>query len=75
MVNNIKNNTIRKIDAKKGLNELNEIKNVEMIKYKKRIPGYKKLLNLFNNLSNIILTGKTLELESQEMEMKMKTRK
>ena len=66
MVNNTKNNTISEIDAKKDLNALKEIKNVEIIKYKKRTPGHKKLLNLFNNLSDIILTGKTLESESQE---------
>ena len=66
MVNNIKNNTISEIDAKKDLNALNEIKNVEIIKYKKRTPGHKKLLNLFNDLLDIILTDKTLESESQE---------
>ena len=66
MVNNIRNNTISEIDAKKDLNALNEIKNVEIIKYKKRTPGHKKLLNLFNDLSDIILTDKTLESESQE---------
>ena len=68
LVNNIKNNTISEIDAKKDLNKLNEIKNVEIIKYKKRTPGHKKVLNLFNNLSDIILTDKTLESESQENE-------
>ena len=68
MVNNIKNNTISEIDAKKDLNALNEIKNVEIIKYKKRTPGHKKLLNLFNDLSDIILTDKTLESENQENE-------
>ena len=68
LVNNIRNNTISEIDAKKDLNKLNEIKNVEIIKYKKRTPGHKKVLNLFNNLSNIILTDKTLESESQENE-------
>ena len=66
MVNNIRNNTISEIDAKKELNALNEIKNVEMIKYKKCTPGHKKLLNLFNGLLYIILTEKTLESESQE---------
>ena len=66
MVNNIKNNTINEIDAKKDLNALNKIKNVEIIKYKKHTPGHKKLLNLFNDLSDIILTDKTLESESQE---------
>ena len=35
MVNNIRNNTISEISAKEGLNTLNEIKNAEMIKYKK----------------------------------------
>ena len=70
LVNNIRNNTISEIDAKKDLNALNEIKNVEIIKYKKRTPGHKKLLNLFNNLSNIILTDKALESESQENENK-----
>ena len=68
MVNNIRNNTISEIDAKKDLNALNEIKNVEIIKYKKRTPGHKKLLNLFNDLSDIILTDKTLESKSQENE-------
>ena len=68
MVNNIKNITISEIDAKKDLNALNKIKNVEIIKYKKHTPGHKKLLNLFNDLSDIILTDKTLESESQENE-------
>ena len=66
MVNNIRNNTISEIDVKKDLNALNEIKNVEIIKYKKRTPGHKKLLNLFNDLLDIILTDKTLKSESQE---------
>ena len=66
MVNNIKNNTISEIGAKKYLNKLNEIKNAEIIKYKKRTPGHKELLNLFNDLLDIILTDKTLESESQE---------
>ena len=68
LVNNIKDNTISEIDAKKLLNALNEIKKAEIIKYKKRTPGHKKLLNLFNDLSDIILTDKTLESESQENE-------
>ena len=66
LVNNIRNNTISEISAKKGLNTLNEIKNAEIIKYKKRTPGHKELLNLFNDLLDIILTDKTLESESQE---------
>ena len=66
MVNNIKNNTISETDAKKDLNALNEIKNMEIIKYKKRTPGHKKLLNLFSDLSDIILTDKILKSENQE---------
>ena len=61
LVNNIKNNAISETDAKKDLNALNKL-----IKYKKRTPKHKILLNLFNDLSDIILTDKTLELESQE---------
>ena len=72
LVDNIKNNTISGIDAKKDLNALNKIKKAEIIKYKKRTPEHKKLLNLFNKLLNIILTGKTLE--SQENE-KVESRK
>ena len=75
MVNNIKNNTISEIDAKKDLNTLNEIKNVETIKYKKRTPGHKELLNLFNDLLDIILTDKTLESQSQEDENKNENEK
>ena len=67
-LNNIKNNTISEIDAKKDLDELNEIKNAEIIKYKKCTPGHKNLLNLFNSLSDTILTDKILESESQENE-------
>ena len=66
LVNDIRNNTISETDAKKDLNKLNEVKNIETIKYKKRTPGHKKLLNLFNDLLDIILTDKTLESESQE---------
>ena len=66
MVNNIRNNTISEIDAEKDLNALDEIQNVEIIKYKKRTPGHKKLLNLFRDLFGIILTDQTLESESQE---------
>ena len=62
MVNNIENYAISEIDAKKDLNALNEIKNVEIIKYKKRTPGLKKL----NDLLDTTLTDKTLESKSQE---------
>ena len=68
MVNNIKNNTISEIEAKKDLNALNKLKNVEIIKNKKRTPEHKKLLHLFNNLLNIILTGKTSESQENENE-------
>ena len=68
LVNNIRNNTISEISAKKDLNTLNEIKNAEIIKYKKRTPKHKELLNLFNDLLDTILTDKTLNSESQEDE-------
>ena len=38
------------------------------MKYKKRTPGHKKLLNLFNDLSGIILADKTLGSECEENE-------
>ena len=66
MVNDIRNNTISEISAKKDLNTLNEIKNAEIIKYKKPTPKHKELLNLFNDLLDTILADKTLESESQE---------
>ena len=66
MVNDIRNNTISKIHAKKDLNTLNKIKNAEIIKHKRRTTKHKELLNLFNDLLDIILTDKTLESESQE---------
>ena len=72
MVNNIKNNTISEIFAKTDLNTLNEIKNARMIKYKKRTPGQKELLNLFNDLSDTILTNKTLMSSKNENENKNK---
>ena len=68
MVNNIRNNTICELSAKKGLNTLNKIKDAEIIKYKNHTPKHKELLNLFNNLLDIILSDKTLESESQEDE-------
>ena len=64
LVNNIRNNTIKEIDATKYLNTLNKIKNAEIIKYRNHTPGNKELLNLFNNLLDIILSDKTLESES-----------
>ena len=66
MVNNIKDNTISEIDVKKRLNTLKIIKKSE-IKHRRLIPGQKELLKLFDDdLSNIILTDKTLKSESQE---------
>ena len=73
MVNNIKDNLISEIDAKKCLNTLNKIKNAE-IKYKRLIPGQKELLNLFNDLSDIILTHKTL-MSSKDENWKLKEEK
>ena len=66
MINNIKSNTLSEIDAEKDLNTLNKIKNAEIKKHRKCTPGHKKLLNLFDDLLDIILTDKTLKLESQE---------
>ena len=70
MVNNIKNNTISEIDAKKYLNALDEMRKTEITKYKKHTPEHKKLLILFNKL---ILTDKTSE--SQEDEHKNEIKK
>ena len=75
LLNNIKNNTISEIDAKKDLNALNEIKNAEIMKCKKRTPGHKKLLNLFSDLLDLILTDKTLESESHEDKNKNENKK
>ena len=49
LIINIKNNTISEVDAKKKINELNEIKKAET-KNKRLINGKKILLNLFDNL-------------------------
>ena len=64
MVNNIKNNTICKIDAKTRLNTLKITKNSE-IEHRRLIPEQKELLNLFD-LLDTILTDKTLKSEIQE---------
>ena len=66
LVNNISNNTISEISAKKGLNKLNEIKNAGIIKYKKHTPKQKELLNLFKDLLDVILTYKTLKSKSKK---------
>ena len=74
LVNNIRNNTISEISAKKGLNKLNEIKNAGIIKYKKHTPKQKELLNLFNDLLDVILTKKTL-MSSKDEKDKEKEKK
>ena len=74
LVNNIKDNTVSEIDAKKRLNTLNIIKNSET-KHKRLILGQKELLNLFDDLSHIILSDKTLESQSQEDENKNENEK
>ena len=51
---------------KKGLNTLNEIKNPEIIKYKRHTPEQKELLNLFNDLLDTILADKTIESKRQK---------
>ena len=53
MINSIKGNTISEANTKKKLNELNEIKNVE-IKGKRLINSQKNLLGLFNDLLKTI---------------------
>ena len=58
LINNIKNNTISEVDAKKYLNTLSKIKKVEIIKYKKRTSGQKELLDLSNILLKTILTDR-----------------
>ena len=67
MVNNIKDNIISEIDAKKRLNTLNKIKNAA-IKYKRPIPKQKELLNLFKNLLDTNSTDKTLMSSKEENE-------
>ena len=71
LVNNIKDNKISEIDAKKRLNTLNIIKNSE-IKHRRLIPGQNELLNLFDDLfdvlSDTILTDKTLMSSKDEKE-------
>ena len=65
LVNNIKDNTISEIHDKKDLNTLNEIKNAEIIKYKRRTSKQKEILNLLDT----VLTDKTLK---SKMEKKRK---
>ena len=53
LINSIKGNTISEANTKKKLNELNEIKKVE-IKGKRLINSQKNLLSLFDNLLRTI---------------------
>ena len=68
MVNNIRDNKISEIFAKKGLNTLKERKNAGIIRYKKRTPKQKELFNSFNDLLDTILTDKTLMSSKDENE-------
>ena len=67
-VNNIKNNTITKIFAKESLNVLKQIQKAEIMTYKKHTPGQKKLLNLFNDLLDTILTDEILMSSNKDNE-------
>ena len=66
LVNNIRNNTISQIDAQKDLNTLNEIKNAEIIKYKRYTSEQKELLNLFDYLLDTALTDTTLKSKNKK---------
>ena len=70
LVNNIKDNKISEIDAKNRLNTLNMIKNSE-IKHKRLVVGQKELSNFFDDLSDTILTDKTL-MSSKDKKEKLK---
>ena len=59
----------------KILNTLNKLKNLEVIKHKRRTTKQKELLNLFNDSLDIVLTDKTLKSESQEDKIKNKNEK
>ena len=63
LINSIKGNTISEADAKKNINELNEIKKVE-IKGKRLIESQKKLLSLFNDLLKTIFNETVNEINS-----------
>ena len=55
LINNIKSNTISKANAKKKVNELNKIKEVET-KGRRLIDSQKTLLSLFDDLKTIFKT-------------------
>ena len=65
LVNNIKNNTISEVDAKKKINELNEIKKVE-IENKRLINGQKILLNLLDDLVEAIFNNNKIVNEDND---------
>ena len=66
MINSIKGNIISEADTKKKLNELNEIKKVE-IKGKRFIESQKKLLSLFDDLLKTIFNVNESESESENV--------
>ena len=67
LVNNIRTNTISQIPVKKGLNILNEIKNVKIINKRRCASKQEELLNLFNDLLlDAVLTHKSLKSKSQK---------
>ena len=63
MINSIKGNAISEADAKKKINELNEIKEIE-IKRKRLIESQKKLLSLFDDLLKTIFNETVNESDS-----------
>ena len=63
LINSIKGNTISEADVKKKINELNEIKKVE-IKGKRLIENQKKLLSLFDDLLKAIFNETVIESNS-----------
>ena len=67
MINSIKGNTISKAYAKKKINELNEIKKVE-IKGKSRIENQKKLLSLFDDFKTIFNVNENESVNLNERE-------
>ena len=67
MINGIKSNTISEADTKKKINELNEIKKVE-IKGKRLIENQKKLLSLFDDLKTIFNVNENESVNVNERE-------
>ena len=55
LINNIKNNAISEADTKEKIHELNEIKKAE-IKGKRLIKNQEKLLSLFDDLKQFLIT-------------------